>query len=77
MRIAVDVMGGDHGCGVVISGVKLALEADARITSVLLVGQEEARGKTHAVLHGDPHVTFLHRARILRRLYDRARWISG
>jgi glycerol-3-phosphate acyltransferase PlsX len=41
MRIAVDVMGGDHGCGVVISGVKLALEADARISSVLLVGQED------------------------------------
>lgn len=41
MRIAVDVMGGDHGCGVVITGVKLALEADARISSVLLVGQED------------------------------------
>ncbi|HEX5219464.1 MAG TPA: phosphate acyltransferase PlsX [Verrucomicrobiae bacterium] len=41
MRIAVDVMGGDHGCGVVISGVKLALQADARISSVLLVGQED------------------------------------
>lgn len=34
-------MGGDHGCGVVISGVKLALQADARISSVLLVGQED------------------------------------
>jgi len=41
MRIAVDVMGGDHGCGVVINGVKLALEADARIASILLVGQED------------------------------------
>lgn len=41
MRIALDVMGGDHGCAVVIKGVKLALEADSRITSVLLVGQEE------------------------------------
>src|ERR1041384_7962164 len=26
MRIAVDAMGGDSGCGVVIDGVKLALE---------------------------------------------------
>jgi glycerol-3-phosphate acyltransferase PlsX len=34
-------MGGDHGCGVVIKGVKLALEADTRIAAVLLVGQEE------------------------------------
>ncbi|MFO1513237.1 MAG: phosphate acyltransferase PlsX [Verrucomicrobiota bacterium] len=41
MRIAVDVMGGDHGCGVVINGVKLALEADTRISSILLVGQED------------------------------------
>jgi glycerol-3-phosphate acyltransferase PlsX len=41
MRIAVDVMGGDHGCGVVIKGVKLALESDARISAVLLVGQED------------------------------------
>lgn len=41
MRIAVDVMGGDHGCAVVIGGVKLALAADPRISSVLLVGQED------------------------------------
>ncbi len=41
MRIAVDVMGGDHGCEVVINGVKLALEADTRISSILLVGQED------------------------------------
>lgn len=34
-------MGGDHGCAVAVNGVKLALEADARITSVLLVGQED------------------------------------
>lgn len=34
-------MGGDHGCGVVIKGVKLALDTDARISSVLLVGQED------------------------------------
>ncbi|NOS69534.1 MAG: phosphate acyltransferase PlsX [Verrucomicrobia bacterium] len=41
MRIAVDVMGGDHGCVVVAQGVKLALEADDRITSILLVGKED------------------------------------
>lgn len=34
-------MGGDHGCEVVINGVKLALEADTRISSILLVGQED------------------------------------
>ena len=26
MRIAVDVMGGDHGCGVIVDGVLQALE---------------------------------------------------
>ena len=40
MRIAVDVMGGDHGCKVAIAGVKLALAADDSISSVLLVGRE-------------------------------------
>jgi phosphate acyltransferase len=41
MRIAVDVMGGDHGCGVVISGAKLALEADSKISALYLVGQQD------------------------------------
>jgi fatty acid/phospholipid biosynthesis enzyme len=40
MRIAVDVMGGDHGCQVVVEGVKLALESNDRITEVFLVGQQ-------------------------------------
>jgi glycerol-3-phosphate acyltransferase PlsX len=41
MRIAVDVMGGDHGCEVVISGAKLALEADSSISVLHLVGDGE------------------------------------
>src|SRR5262249_41125059 len=40
MRIAVDVMGGDHGCGVVIEGACLALEAQPEITELYLVGQK-------------------------------------
>jgi glycerol-3-phosphate acyltransferase PlsX len=40
MRIAVDVMGGDHGCGVVIAGAKLALEASKKITALFLVGNQ-------------------------------------
>jgi glycerol-3-phosphate acyltransferase PlsX len=40
MRIAVDVMGGDHGCAVVIAGVKQALEADKSIATIHLVGRE-------------------------------------
>jgi fatty acid/phospholipid biosynthesis enzyme len=34
MRIAVDVMGGDHGCGVVIEGAKRALQTEPRITAL-------------------------------------------
>jgi phosphate acyltransferase len=40
MRIAVDVMGGDHGCAVVIEGVRRALEADLKISTLFLVGDQ-------------------------------------
>lgn len=40
MRIAVDVMGGDHGCAVVVEGVRRALEADPKISTLFLVGDE-------------------------------------
>ncbi len=33
-------MGGDHGCGVVIAGAKLALEASKKITALYLVGNQ-------------------------------------
>jgi len=35
-------MGGDHGCGVVIAGVKLALEANKKISRLYLVGDQAA-----------------------------------
>ena len=47
MRIAVDVMGGDHGCGVVIAGAKLALEANKKVTTLYLVGDQAS---IHAAL---------------------------
>jgi glycerol-3-phosphate acyltransferase PlsX len=47
MRIAVDVMGGDHGCGVIIAGVKRALEEQKDITTIYLVGN---RADIHAAL---------------------------
>ena len=60
MRIAVDVMGGDHGCGVVIEGVKRALQADKNISALYLVGD---RAEIHAAL---PHRGFRdHRVRIV------------
>ena len=40
-------MGGDHGCGVVIEGVKQALEADKNITALYLVGNQ---AEIHAAL---------------------------
>jgi glycerol-3-phosphate acyltransferase PlsX len=40
MRIVVDVMGGDHGPEVIIDGVRLALESDAKITELHLVGDQ-------------------------------------
>jgi phosphate acyltransferase len=42
MRIAVDVMGGDHGCGVVIAGAKLALDTNKKISTLYLVGDQAA-----------------------------------
>ncbi len=42
MKIAVDVMGGDHGCGVVIAGIKLALESNKEISALYVVGDQAA-----------------------------------
>jgi glycerol-3-phosphate acyltransferase PlsX len=47
MRIAVDVMGGDHGCGVVIAGVKQALSENKEISRIYLVGN---KADIHAAL---------------------------
>ena len=66
MRIAVDVMGGDHGCAVVIGGVKLALEADPRITALLLVGQEDKiRTALQASGLSDPRAQIVNASEVL------------
>ena len=66
MRIAVDVMGGDHGCGVVIEGALRALEADSRITALFLVGNRSA---IHAALprggFRDHRVKVIHASEVL------------
>jgi len=60
MRIAVDVMGGDYGCGVVIEGARLALQANRKISALYLVGDQAA---IHAAL---PHRGFRdHRMRVV------------
>jgi phosphate acyltransferase len=66
MRIAVDVMGGDHGCGVIIAGVQRALEEQKDITAVYLVGN---RADIHAALpkHGfrDHRVRVVHTTEVV------------
>jgi len=66
MRIAVDVMGGDHGCGVVIEGAKRALQADKKITTLYLVGD---KAEIHAALPArgfrDHRVRVVHASEVL------------
>src|SRR5437899_1238383 len=66
MRIAVDVMGGDHGCGVVIEGALRAVQADPRITTLFLVGN---KSEIHAALpqggFRDHRVRVVHASEVL------------
>jgi len=57
-------MGGDHGCGVVIEGVKRALEADRKITELYVVGKEE---EIHAALgpRHDDRLRVIHASEVM------------
>jgi phosphate acyltransferase len=66
MRIAVDVMSGDHGCSVVIEGVKQALEADKSIATIYLVGnQAEINSACERARLGDRRIQILHASEVL------------
>jgi len=66
MRIVVDVMGGDHGCGVVVEGARQALEADPSITSLHLVGNEsEIRAASQHAGLKDDRVQIVHASEVL------------
>jgi glycerol-3-phosphate acyltransferase PlsX len=66
MRIAVDVMGGDLGCGVIVKGVKQALEVVPSLRSVLLVGNESEIETACAEADlRDPRVQVLHTSEVL------------
>lgn len=66
MRIAVDVMGGDHGCEVVIEGVKHALQVDRKITTLYLVGhQDQIRPAIAATRLHDDRVRIVHAPEVL------------
>ena len=61
MRLAVDVMGGDHGVANIVSGVRLALEAHAGITEVHLVGKkDEIEAAMTASSLSDPRIRLVH-----------------
>lgn len=66
MRIVVDVMGGDHGCEVVIAGAKQALEEDASLTELFLVGkEEEVRAAMKSAGLQDPRAQVVHASEVL------------
>ena len=66
MRIAVDAMGSDHGCGVIIAGVKRALEESKDITAIYLVGN---KADIHAALPArgfrDHRVRIIHTTEVI------------
>jgi phosphate acyltransferase len=66
MRIVVDVMGGDHGCGVVIEGVARALQASSRIQALFLVGNQPEID-TALATHGprDNRIQVIHASEVL------------
>ncbi len=67
MRLAVDVMGGDHGAGVVVGGALAALKDSAAIRELVLVGNQ-AEISRHPCLEGgsgDPRVRILHASEVV------------
>jgi glycerol-3-phosphate acyltransferase PlsX len=66
MRIAVDVMGGDHGPATIIEGARLALQLDTSITQLIFVGRE-AEIKTAMTRTGcrDERVTVVNATEVL------------
>ena len=66
MRIAVDVMGGDHGSGVVIDGVKLALKAFPGISEFHLVGlKTEIEAELARAQCRDSRLRILHASEVM------------
>ena len=66
MRIAVDVMGGDHGCAVAVAGAKRALEADQSISKLFLVGREaDVQAACQNAGLSNPRAEILHASEVL------------
>jgi glycerol-3-phosphate acyltransferase PlsX len=66
MRIALDVMGGDHGPETIIHGAKLALQSNAGLAELYLIGREDEI-KAGLARHGcnDPRVRIVHAGEVL------------
>jgi glycerol-3-phosphate acyltransferase PlsX len=66
MRIALDVMGADHGCGVVVEGARAALRTTPQIEALYLVGNEaeveRVLARSH---HRDARLQVVHAAEVL------------
>ena len=59
-------MGGDHGCEVVIGGVRLSLQASRSITDLYLVGNEtEIRTGLDHLRYQDPRLRIVHASEVL------------
>jgi len=66
MRIAVDVMGGDHGSAVVIDGVTLALASQPGLSEIILVGQKpEIEAGLKRVRCHDKRVRIVHASEVI------------
>ena len=66
MRIVVDVMGGDHGPEVVVDGARLALESNAKISELTLVGrQDDIKAALARTGCNDPRVKIFHASEVL------------
>lgn len=66
MHIAVDCMGGDHGCEPVVRGVKLALDEYPAIERLYLVGREDELKSAAAKAHlNDPRAEVVHATEVL------------
>lgn len=65
MRLAVDVMGGDHGAGVVVNGALAALRETPAIRELILVGNSGEIERFHPGASRVPRVRILHAAEVV------------
>lgn len=65
MRLAVDVMGGDSGPGVVVTGAVAALQSTSSIKELILVGDETEVRKHLGAGQGDGRIRIVHASEVV------------